>query len=66
MLNRCSDARPLPLAHLSSKCSSGRAIFYPILNGPSKGDVVVLTKRMFDDDQMVLGRWMAALGRILL
>jgi hypothetical protein len=45
---------------------TGRGIFYPLLNGVSKGDVVVLTKRMFDDDEMVLGKWMASLGRILL
>ncbi len=46
---------------------AGRGIFYPLLNGVSKGDVVVLTKRMFDDDdEMVLGKWMASLGRILL
>lgn len=46
--------------------SSGRSIFYPILNGTSKGDTVVLTKRMMDDDEMVLGKWMASMGRILL
>ncbi len=27
---------------------------------------MVLTKRMFHDDEMVLGKWMASLGRILL
>jgi hypothetical protein len=37
-----------------------------LLFGTSKGDVVVLTKRMFDDEGMVLGKWMASMGRILL
>jgi hypothetical protein len=50
----------------SASHAAGRSIFYPILNGTSKGDVVVLTKRMFDDDGMVLGKWMASMGRILL
>ena len=45
---------------------AGRGIFYPLLYGTSKGEVVVLTKRMFDDDEMVLGKWMASMGRILL
>jgi alanine dehydrogenase len=46
--------------------AAGRGIFYPLLNGTSKGDTVVLTKRMFDDDEMVLGKWMASMGKILL
>ena len=54
------------IALLKHHLLAGRGIFYPLLNGVSKGDVVVLTKRMFDDDEMVLGKWMASLGRILL
>ncbi len=45
---------------------AGRSIFYPILHGTSRADVVALTRRMFCDDEMVLGKWMASLGRILL
>jgi hypothetical protein len=46
--------------------AAGRGIFYPLLNGTSKGDTVVLTKRMLDDEEMVLGKWMASMGKILL
>lgn len=45
---------------------AGRGIFYPLLYGTIKGEVAVLTKRMFDDDEMVLGKWMASMARILL
>ncbi len=69
--NRSGATAMMPVHTLRAPAPSashvaGRSIFYPILNGTSKGDVVVLTKRMFDDEGMVLGKWMASMGRILL